>query len=410
MTMADSSLPTAARKAAKSRKSQARQASRPLPRPDFPLFHHASNRWAKKIRGKLEYFGKTKTDPNGEAALRKWLEEKDELLAGRKPRSKVEGFTVEDLCDHFLNDKLPFVSSGELTQRMYDEYFATCERVVKAFGARRLVDDLQPADFNKLRASAAKKWGLHRVAGEVQRVRTLCKYGFDAGHIDKPVKFGQLFKKPSKAVFRKAKEAKGESMLEAAEIGTLLNAAGPQLRAMILLGINCGFGNADCGQLPFKALDLKSGWISFARGKTGIKRACPLWPETVEALNAAIAERPVPKDDAHAELVFITKYGKSWFKDTPDNPISWEFRKLLNELNLHTNGKGFYWLRHTFETIGGEAKDQIAVDSIMGHADSTMAGIYRERIDVDRLKVVASHVRGYVFPTSGIAAGEGGGK
>ena len=38
--------------------------------------------------------------------------------------------------------------------------------------------------------------------------------------------------------------------------------------AMFLLGINCGFGNADCGTLPLSALDLDGCWINFPRPKT----------------------------------------------------------------------------------------------------------------------------------------------
>jgi len=78
--------------------------SRPKkPRPDFPLFPHATGRWAKKVRRKLVYFGKVANDPKGEAALVLWLDQRDDLLAGRTPRSKVETFAVEDLCDTFLN-------------------------------------------------------------------------------------------------------------------------------------------------------------------------------------------------------------------------------------------------------------------------------------------------------------------
>jgi hypothetical protein len=59
------------------------------PRDDSPLFPHDTGRWAKKVRGKLHYSGKVEGDPKGEAALQKWLERRDDLLAGRTPRPKT---------------------------------------------------------------------------------------------------------------------------------------------------------------------------------------------------------------------------------------------------------------------------------------------------------------------------------
>src|SRR5262249_44712270 len=149
------------------------------------------------------------------------------------------------------------------------------------------------------------------------------------------------------------------------------------MRAMILLGINCGFGNADCGTLPLSALDLDGGWVTYPRPKTGIDRRCPLWPETAQAIRAALEKRPEPREKEDAGLVFITKYGQSWGKETSENPISYEMRKMLKalEINGHRN---FYVLRHTFRTVADETKDSVACDAIMGHETPHMSSVYRE--------------------------------
>ena len=235
------------------------------------------------------------------------------------------------------------------------------------------------------------------------------KYGFDAGLIDVPVRFGPHFKRPSKKTLRKARHEKGPRMFEPAEIRSMLKKASPALEAMILLGANCGFGNADVGTLPLSALDLAGGWVNYPRPKTAIPRRAKLWPETVVALKAAIAGRPAAKDPADAGLVFLTRCGVSWFKrgvvtetgtvEGLDDPVAKEATKLLKDLDLHRPGLGFYALRHTFETVGGESRDQVAVDAIMGHAPRSddMSATYRERISDERLRAVADHVHGWLF-------------
>src|SRR5262249_49479185 len=155
---------------------------------------------------------------------------------------------------------------------------------VEAFGRERLVEDLRPDDFAGLRAKLAKGWGPVTLTNVMQRIKSVFKFAADNALISRPVVYGQGFKRPHQKALGRARNEKGLRMFEAAEIRAMLDAAGVQLRAMILLGINCGFGNNDCGSLPLSALDLERGWVNFPRPKTEVARRCPLWPETVEAL------------------------------------------------------------------------------------------------------------------------------
>jgi integrase len=371
------------------------------PFPDFPLFAHASGQWAKKIRGKMHYFGKW-DDPD--AALNSYLEQKDDLHAGRKPQERAEGVTVKELCNAFLNAKQALVDSGELLGRTWTDYKFACDLVVARFGKSRLVEDLGPDDFAALRQHMAKRLAVTSVRSVIQRIRCLFKFAADNRLIAAPVCYGQGFKRPSPKVLRLEKARQGKKLFTAEEIHRLLAAASVPVKAQLLLGINCGFGNTDCGTLPQSAIDWDNAIIDYPRPKTGIPRRCPLWPETIAALREALALRPNPKRPEHAGLVFITQRGLSWAKETSDTPLAKEVAKLLRALGINgRKGLGFYTLRHTFRTIADEAKDQPAADYIMGHEVAHMSSVYRETISDERLRAVADHVRKWLFPPTAAA-------
>jgi len=111
----------------------------------------------------------------------------------------------------------------------------------------------------------------------------------------------------------------------------------------------------------------------------------------------------MPKNLDHSDLLFITKYGGSWGKDTSDNPVAKETAKMLQRLEINgRQGLGFYTLRHTFRTVADECLDQVACNFIMGHGDASMAAVYRERVSDERLQAVVGSVRNWLF--AGIAA------
>ncbi|MFM9962728.1 MAG: tyrosine recombinase XerC [Planctomycetaceae bacterium] len=384
--------------AATQRKTSKRKPTTKKPYTDFPLRLHATGQWCKKIRQRTIYFGS-----DADAALKKYLEQRDDLQAGRTPRVQGDGLTVRDLCNRFLTMKKSAVDSEELSPRTFGDYYATCERLCDAFGKTRLVADLATDDFERLRSSFAKTRGLVGVSNLIRQTRIVFKYGYDAALIDKPVRFGPGFKTPTKGKLRKERQAKPLRMFEAAELRRLIDTAEQPMKAMILMAANCGFGQSDLANLPQAALNLDTGWVDFPRPKTGIQRRCPLWSETVTAIREAITKRPTAKDADDAGLVFITKYGSRWVRIGPKAPIDsvgLQFQKLVKELKLQRAGRGFYAIRHSFATVAGESRDQVAVNAIMGHsggAADDIPGRYRERISDERLVAVSDHVRKWLF-------------
>ncbi|MSR55805.1 MAG: hypothetical protein EXS09_21390 [Gemmataceae bacterium] len=374
----------------------------------FPLFLHGSGQWAKKIRGRTRYFGKDK-----DAALEEYVRVREDLEAGRAARPKADaGLTVADLCNSFLTSKRQRVDAGELSSEMWSVYHKACEGIVDLFGRDRSVMDLRPSDFGKLRNRFTKRLGPFAVAKSIQVVKTVFIYAFKSELIQVPIRYGDQFDKPPRRVMRLERSKRGEKLIEPADAWKLIDAALPQLRAMILLGLNCGYGQSDCSNLQRDALTVKPGWLNAPRQKTGVGRRCPLWPETIAAIDAVNADRPEPKDEADAGCVFVTYKGYRWvkFRDrgldmagTRNDSAGQEFTKLARRCEVKLTG-GMYILRHTFRTVADAVNDRVAVDCIMGHADDSMGATYREKVADERLERVSNHVREWLLKNKPVSA------
>jgi integrase len=164
------------------------------------------------------------------------------------------------------------------------------------------------------------------------------------------------------------------------EIGKLLDVADTQMKAMIWLGLNCGFGCTDCSGLQWKHLDFTNGRVVFPRGKTGIPRDLPLWPETIEALKA------VPKK---GKFVFYTAKGNPFVRNVLKidangneqysllNSIATKFSRMTKRAGLNfPKGTGFYTLRRTAATMAARSGDPFAVQRLLGHVNLLMATRY----------------------------------
>ena len=402
------------------RAAKARRKRTVKPRKDFPLFRHQTGRWCKKVWGKHRYFGYIADDPDGQAALALWNEQKDLLLNHIEPSKATSGPTVADVCNGFLTHTEKLVQAGERASRTLSDYLTVGKRMTEVLGRNQLVADLTPEDFARLRARFGRTRGPFALAGDIARVRAMFNWAAEDQGIPLPA-FGASFKKPDLRTLRLARASAGPRMFERSQLWAMLYGttvkrvavpgATQPLRTMILLAVNCGLGNADVGRMPLSCLDLKRGWLDYPRPKTGVARRCPLWPETVEGIREWLEIRP--RGAKADDLVFLTAKGGSWFRQPKvtdgddgfeakggDSPVSKETAKLLKRLGLHKAGLSFYSLRRTFRTIASESRDEAAADAIMGHAPSSsdMASIYRQRVDDDRLQIVVNYVHAWLFP------------
>ncbi len=105
--------------------------------------------WAKKIKRKLGYFG---VWADADAALPRYLDEVDEIQAGRDPRRTgvvgvyADTISTYDLCNLYLKRQQRRAESGEVTRRNFSDNLKACRRFMAHFGKFMKAASLRAGD------------------------------------------------------------------------------------------------------------------------------------------------------------------------------------------------------------------------------------------------------------------------
>lgn len=361
------------------------------------LGRHPRGYWYKKYQKRFYYFYKCDDDPDGAYSKEKWQHDKLFIDQGQEPPAydplSCTGsttVTVKDVCNHWIGTKETLVKVGDLKQKTYDEYFETAQFLMATVGKTLPAKLCGPLRFDQVRMALAKRYNANGQSKRITQIRSMFDTAYEDHKLEERPNFGRAFKKPKADAFRKLRNDKGDQTFTPEDFRALYAVANVNLKAMLLLGLQCGLGNEDCASLPRSAI--QDGWLTWARVKNAVSRRVPLWAETIEAVNAAIEHA---NTKGESELCFIGARGKSFITPRKNGyrvTGVFDHAKKLSKINP---ARTFYDLRRTFETVAGEIADQVAVDAIMGHtaSESNMAARYRQRIGDERLQAVTEHVR-----------------
>ncbi len=347
--------------------------------------------WSKMVKGKVYYFGK-----DYRAAVSRYNAERSFLELGVKPNVQ-EGYTVGDLINAFLSDRKERMDVGTLSPKTYKGYDSVADKILDSLDKDIPLESLVSEHFELLRKDLSRGVGPKSLDGYLTCARTMFKFAATDNYlIDRPLPYSKALAGVPARELRKYRSTRPDRRLEPEHIKDLLEHCSPNMKAMVLLGINGGYNNSDVGQLRME--DINDGDIpdilDYYRRKTYIRRVTPLWPETKTAIKQALEERP----RCSSEFVFVMITLNSYHQPEVYDPIGMYFTRAIKKTPYFRRGRNFGALRTTFANVGLEVGDDLAVKSLMGHLDaSTLYTHYAAKVYVPRLQRVTDHVHDWLF-------------
>jgi len=261
--------------------------------------------------------------------------------------------TIKRLCDIYLKFQFSKVQANALTAGHHKEQIGSLNKLMVFLGQNIYINKISTLDLQNYKRKIQKS---HMSACRLNLYISIIKALFHWAR-----KNDILGNIPNIDAISRGKIVHHEKFtFSQKEVNKLLSVADVKMRAMIWLGLNCGFGCTDCAGLKWTDLDLANSRVRLPRRKTGILRDLLLWPETIESL------RKVPKK---GKLVLYTSRrnpfiqtlyksdGNGNGKYTTLNTITTKFSRLIKRVGLDVpKGTGFYTLRRTAATIAARSE------------------------------------------------------
>ncbi len=214
--------------------------------------------------------------------------------------------TVKELANRFLSAQQANWQNPEVILKCYKDWL---RRFMKDH-PQLWITDLTVESFAALKLSLKERGYLpESINHYLGAVRAMFTFAEDTGIIEKAPKLKRV---KNEGKTRTASSKK--SLYTRDEIQRLLNHADVQLKAMIMLALNCGFGPKDMRDLAWNHSDGER--VTLPRSKTGISQTYLMWSETRDLLEEVRQQRDeriaralkrgnVRCDSGH---VFVTKF------------------------------------------------------------------------------------------------------
>ncbi len=281
----------------------------PVPDPHGPglisLTPQKCGYWSKKHKGKRYYFARLE-DPDLaiDEYIRRWPQI---TTAGDQPSLKPT--TISAALAEYLADAERRHTAGEIGHSRLQLLTRLARLVTSHFGGRRTINSISAIEWAEAMRDLFSHKGPVTRHLAIQTTRTMlrwcernCGVEIDAGDAFRPV--------PAR-VRRRHRREHMPGMFTAGEIRRLIkvcrslhdhpHADAVTTEACLWLAINGGMRQSEIAQLTpraYRRCDRVDrgvrGWIDEPRPKTESPRRFPLWPETADAIDAALSLRRHP--------------------------------------------------------------------------------------------------------------------